>query len=136
MPVITMVVGSALILLGLLGYLSPEIIGTPPEGSRGTALIPAGFGLFLALLGLIASQGGTKRKHAMHGAAMISLLGVLGGLAMPIVKGIKGELNVDSAAFRSQILMAILSGFMLFMCIRSFVQARKAREAAAKAASV
>jgi hypothetical protein len=42
-----------------------------------TALIPAALGLVIALLGAVALRGGAARKHAMHAAAAIALLGAV-----------------------------------------------------------
>src|SRR5438034_230558 len=67
-----MVFGILLIVLGLGGFF-----GTGAE--HGTALIPAYFGTALLILGLLALKD-SLRKHAMHVAAMVGLLGVVGAL--------------------------------------------------------
>jgi hypothetical protein len=65
------------------------------------------------------------RKHAMHAGAMASLLGALGGF-VPIYKR-----NNDTfeAAVVVGYSLVVISMLFLALCINSFVQARKAREA-------
>ena len=43
-----------------------------------TALIPAYAGAALVLLGLIALTGSAARKHAMHAAAAVGLIAMIG----------------------------------------------------------
>ena len=67
MPIVTIVVGVALVALGLVGFY-----GT--GATHYTALIPAGFGAVFFLLGLVALKA-SLRKHVMHAAAILGLLG-------------------------------------------------------------
>jgi membrane associated rhomboid family serine protease len=137
MPRLAMLFGSLLISVGLIGYLNPSLIGTPPEKQSPTALIPAFFGGALLLLGLISRLAPNLRKHAMHFAAMVGLLGVIGGAVRPIMLLVKGEkIDTGAAPFISQMLMIAISALFLFLCVRSFIAARKAREAAAASTAV
>ena len=131
MPFIAIVCGLLLAIISVVSQVSPESLGTVPEKDSPTKWIPAAFGAILIVVGLISLAAPHLRKHAMHAGAIVGLLGLLGGLAMPIVKLAKGTLNTESAPFRSQAGMAAISVFFLFMCIRSFIAARKAREAKA-----
>src|ERR1700722_9881318 len=63
--------GVALIGVGAYGFVSTG-------STHYTALIPAAIGLVLAGLGAAALQGGAIRKHSMHAAAAIALLGFAG----------------------------------------------------------
>ena len=93
-----------------------------------TALIPAGFGLVLIVLGLIARNGSDKtRKHTMHVAALLGLLGV----ALPlwrIIKALTGDAAIDPLPIGGNVAMVILSGVFLGLCVKSFIDARVARK--------
>jgi hypothetical protein len=118
------VFGLLLIALGLVGYLSPDILGTVGEkGTSPTALIPAGFGAVLLLCGLIVEFAPKARKHVMHLASVVGLLGVIGA----VMNLMRGPIDLEKASARSSILMAILCGLFLILCIRSFVLIRTAR---------
>lgn len=92
-----------------------------------TALIPAAFGLVIAVLGLIARDP-RMRKHAMHAAVVIALLGFLGsvrGLAQ--LGALFDGTAARPAAVVSQTIMAVLTLVYIVMAVRSFVQARANR---------
>ena len=73
MPRLTLAFAAVLILLGLVAFF-----GLQEAGDRSvTALIPAFFGIVFGILGLLATRPGL-RKHAMHGAAVLTLL-AMGG---------------------------------------------------------
>lgn len=93
-------------------------------GKSFTAFIPAGFGLLIALCGAIAIKE-AARKHAMHVAALVGLLGLLGGFGM----GIRKVLSEPGLAAYSQLFLGVVCLIFLIVCIRSFIAARKAREA-------
>ena len=96
-----------------------------------TALIPAGFGAVFGILGFLAGNE-SIRKHVMHGAAMLALLGVFGSLrgvlSLPAV--LAGTAERPAAAI-SQTVMAVVCVVLLVIYVRSFIAARKAREAGA-----
>ena len=107
--------GVALIIVGLYGYLGYET-------QSPTALIPAAVGLLLVISG-IAGQKETRRKHAMHAAATISLLGAFAAWGRAIAMLTKGK-----EANLMILLMGVICTLFVFLCIRSFTAARKARE--------
>src|SRR5688572_22398344 len=114
----TILFGLALTVLGFAGYL---LTGT----SSFTALIPAAFGLLLLVLGFLA-RSEAARKHAMHAAAAVALVGFLGAL-MSVLRTPAG---VRSAlALYSQLAMVVLTGLFVVLCVRSFIAARRARKA-------
>jgi len=125
MPIVTIVVGVLLSTIGLLGYLSSD--------SRSlTALIPLAFGSLLELCGVLALNPAMK-KHAMHAASMLALLGMLGS-----ARGLPGFVTVLTGGTVARPVAAIVQGAMfviclvfLVLCIRSFRAARQARQAAA-----
>ncbi len=71
MPGITIGFGAVLCAIGLWGFF-----GSDPDKQSVTALIPAFFGAALIVCGLLAFAK-KWRKHAMHAAAGIGLLGFL-----------------------------------------------------------
>jgi hypothetical protein len=79
----------------------------------------------LLVCGLIARDE-SKRKHAMHGAAIVALLGVLG--SAPIAAGLPAALNGTSArplaSIESALLLVICLAFVV-LCVNSFMAARR-----------
>lgn len=119
MPLVTVVLGTSLIVLGLGGYIATGM-------ASWTAMIPAVFGLPLILLGVVARAPG-RRKHAMHAAATLSLVGLAGG-AMGIPKlatMMSGGEAARPAAAISQSIMALLCVVFLALCVKSFIDARR-----------
>ncbi len=124
MAKITIGIGCVLIALGVGGYF-----GTGRESM--TALIPAFVGLPLALLGVVALNDG-RRKHAMHAAAALGLLGFLGasrGFAKLPALLTGGEVEKPVAAYM-QIAMSLVCLVFLVLCVRSFIRARRSGGAA------
>ncbi len=123
MAIVTLVVGGLLSLLGILGYVLSD--------SRSlTALIPLGFGVLLEVCGALALRPEFK-KHAMHGASVLALLGI-GGSATGFMKFVQMLGGADVArpfAVRIQGAMFLIMLVFLGLCIRSFIQARIRREA-------
>lgn len=94
-----------------------------------TALIPGAFGVVLILLGAVALKP-NLRMHAMHGAALVGLLGVLGGLGMSIPKLLKSEPLARPIATYSQLALGILAAIFVGLTVKSFMDARRARREA------
>lgn len=118
MPTLSMIFGGLLSLLGVVLYLVSE-------SHSPTALIPAAFGVPLIILGLIARSGERARMHAMHGAAMVGVVGAVAGLVM---LGIRvGQGRDWNLAMTGMALMALLSGIFVGTCVNSFIAARRAR---------
>ena len=96
---------------------------TGPEGKSPTALIPAGFGAALFLCGAVVSSKPKWRKHVMHLAAAIGLIGAAGGF-MPLMRS---RFNFEMASAVTGVLMIGICGLFVILCVRSFVLARIAR---------
>jgi uncharacterized membrane protein HdeD (DUF308 family) len=125
MPIVTLVVGSLLSLLGILGYVFSD--------SRSlTALIPLAFGIPLELCGALALRAEFK-KHAMHGASVIALLGILGSApgAVKFLQLVTGGEVARPLAAKVQAAMFVICVVFLALCVRSFREARARRQAAA-----
>jgi uncharacterized membrane protein len=119
MPRVAMLFGVIFIILGLVAYfgISSESI---------TALIPAFLGLPMLILGWVA-QNEKYLKHAMHGAAVLALLGfggTVGGL-IKFFRMIGGEQFERSSAITVQAIMALLCLIFLIFAVRSFIDARR-----------
>jgi hypothetical protein len=91
-----------------------------------TSLIPAYFGVPLAICGAVALND-AYRKHAMHVAAVIGLLGFLMPLGRLIPVLIQGRTPAPMALAGLLGMMA-LSGVFVVLCVRSFIAARRARD--------
>jgi peptidoglycan/LPS O-acetylase OafA/YrhL len=117
MPNVTIAFGAMLCLLGVGMYLATGTYSW-------TALIPAFVGLPLLLLGLIARAKESLRKHAMHAAAAIGLLGFIAPVGRMASKGIA---ETAPAAVASQAIMAGLCLAFVVLCVRSFIEARRQR---------
>jgi hypothetical protein len=116
--------GVALIALGLGGYFA--------TGAQSpTALIPAAAGLLLVGFGLLA-RNPRMRMHAMHGAALVGVLGLAGSIGgvSKVAKLLAGETIARPAAAISRSIMALLCLAFVALTVRSFVAARIARRKA------
>jgi uncharacterized membrane protein len=108
------------VLLSILG----GVLFALAEDKSPTALFPAFFGIALIILGFVA-RNEKARKHAMHFAAMLGLIGLVGGL----VKGITALMAEKRATiWGGSFAMAALCGAFLVLCIQSFIAARRARQ--------
>jgi len=125
MPVIAIAVGAALVLVAIVGFL----VGGGDSAAR-TALIPAVFGVPLAICGVIGTRGDTARKHAMHAAAAIALLGMLAVIPPFFIRVLPGE--ASALAIFSVVSEFVLCAAFLGLAVKSFVDARRARQAGGK----
>jgi hypothetical protein len=100
-----------------------------------TALIPAWIGVVLMICGLIVTVKDSARKHAMHVAAAIALLGAIGAPMRPIMALAKGDsVNFEGVAFVSQVSTSVLCLVFVVLAVRSFIAARRARQAGSASA--
>lgn len=113
--------GVIFILMGLYGYfgISSESI---------TALIPTFFGIPMLIFGWLGLNE-KYLKHAMHGAAVLMLLGFAGtvGGLFKFFKMLGGAELERPAAITVQAIMSILCLVFLILAIKSFIDARKNR---------
>jgi drug/metabolite transporter (DMT)-like permease len=122
MPAAAIACGILLILIGVIGY----IYGLLNGNASLTALIPAVFGIVLAILGYLAKSKENLRMHIMHAAVLIGLLGFLIPAWRVLSKFNQLEL---SAAVVSQVSMALVCLVFVILCIKSFIDARRNRTA-------
>ncbi len=123
MPVVTIVVGALLSLIGILGYVFSESHSL-------TSLIPLVFGSLLEACGALALRPEFK-KHAMHGASVLALLGILGSAMgfVSFLKLITGAPIARPLGAQMQAAMFVICLVFLVLCIRSFREARARRVA-------
>ncbi len=121
MPNVAIVCGALLILIGITGYTS----GVMSDKASITALIPAFFGIVLNTLGLLAKMKEDLRKHLMHAAILVALVGFIAAAGRLVLRF--GELSMTPAVI-SQIAMAIVCLIFVILAIKSFAEARRAAE--------
>jgi hypothetical protein len=122
MPLSAILIGTLLILLGIVSYLVSA-------GESLTAFIPAAFGIVLAGLGLLARKE-ALRKHAMHAAAAVGLIALLGSASgfFSLFSMLSGEAVARPAAVIAKSVMFVLSALFVGLAINSFVKARIKRQ--------
>ncbi len=113
-----MICGMLLILIGIAGYG----YGVSSGNASLTAFIPSVFGIVLVLLGLLAKSKESMRKHLMHAAIVVALLGFLATVGRMASK--MSELTL-SAAVIAQIAMAVVCLAFVILAVQSFAAARR-----------
>lgn len=122
MPSTSIAFGTILILIGILGAIAGYLNGRYSN----TALIPAAFGILMALCGFIAWKMPNLRKHLMHGALLVALLGLIGTLFSPGIRNFLTTGHVgDSTSFVAQVSMGAVCILFLILGIKSFIDARR-----------
>lgn len=124
MPTISITCGILLILIAVIGYAYGAATGTASL----TALIPAIFGVLLTAFGYAAKARESLRKHLMHAALLVALLGFLATassiMQLPaLFEGVAERPAAVSARFG----MALICLLFLILGIKSFVDARRNR---------
>ena len=124
MAKVTIIFGVLLIIVGVVGFF-----GT--GGIHHTALIPAWFGLALVLGGFLAiSPSEGRRKLFMHSNVTVGLFGMIGAIASALHGYLHAQsigASPDCKALAAQASMAALMLIYVNLCVRSFIQARRAR---------
>ena len=117
MPATAIWFGRILILIGVAGYAW----GLYGGNASLTAMIPAAFGVLLMLLGHLAISMESLRKHLMHAAVIVGLLGFI----MPAGRLVSKLSDITmSAAVISQIAMSVVCLLFVILAVRSFITAR------------
>jgi hypothetical protein len=122
----TIWLGVALILLGLLGWVS--------GGYSQTALIPAYTGIALAIFGGFALTDNPKRRMLfMHIVVTVELVGFLVTVhsIASYVEMLRGRQFSYPAVVEENAATAVVLLFFLLLSIRSFIAARRSRTAIA-----
>ena len=112
MPKQTLIFAALLIALGLGAYFV--------SGSR-TALMPAYPGVLLAIFAGLALSFDNARRHFMHAAAVVALLGALAPAAALVIRAAQ----MSPLALSVNIGMLALCGILLVLMVQSFRAARR-----------
>lgn len=94
-----------------------------------TAFIPGGLGLLIALLGIVGEKNPRLRRHAMHTALGLAVLGILGSL-----RGVPAFLTLLGGGSVERPVATMAQFATLFIClgfvvrgVQSFLEARRNR---------
>lgn len=124
MPNITIIFGVLLCALSAV-----TLVLTGGKVNSISIFIPCFVGIPLLFLGILAAVRPGTRKHAMHAAAAFGLLGGLAALGRGIPQALKilrGE-EVELLPLSMVWAMTLICITYVFVCIESFISARKAR---------
>lgn len=124
MAKVTIVFAVLLIVLGLVGFFGTGSIYY-------TALIPTWFGIALGVFGILAiSPSESRRRLFMHINVTIGLLGLIGA-AVEVGRSYAGAISKglapDPIALAAKLAMVALLLIYVILCVRSFIQVRRAR---------
>src|SRR4051812_4750454 len=120
MAKVTILIGILLIALGFVGYF-----GAPETAHRSpTAFIPSIVGAILLVCGLVVTAQPNLRKHVMHAAVTVALLGFLAAAGRLLMQTSRGEPPHGIAAFSLWTMIA-LTGIFVGLSVRSFINARR-----------
>lgn len=97
-------------------------VGAFGVSSSRTALLPAYVGMALGLLAGLALAFEGARKHLMHVAALVALLGALAPAAALAIRAAK----MSPLALGVNVGMLLLSATLVALMVRSFIAARRA----------
>jgi O-antigen/teichoic acid export membrane protein len=113
--------GFGLIVLGLASYF---LTSTPSN----TALIPAAFGVPILICGFVA-RNEARRKHALHVTSLLALLGIFGTVSglLKLPGLLIGNPVPRPGAVIAQSIMAVASMWYFWLCLQSFIEARRRR---------
>ena len=114
-PKISKIAGGILTAWGVFAYVYSGMESI-------TAMIPAFMGVPILLMGFLAEKNPEKRKLFMHIAVTFGLLAALGGLR--ILTMLSGPYDL---AFASHAVLVLVGGVYTFICVKSFIHARKQR---------
>lgn len=121
MAKLTIVYGVIFIIMGLYGYfgISSESI---------TALIPTFFGIPMLILGWLGLNE-KYLKHAMHGAAVLMLLGFAGTVSglIKFFAMLGGAETARPSAVTIQAIMAVLCLVFIVLAVKSFIDVRRSK---------
>ena len=130
MPQFALLVGGLLTVLGIGGYLLGFSLGN--EYASPTALIPAGVGVVILICGLVGLRNEPARKHAMHAAVAIALLGAIFSLVPLFRRILNPEVDTTWLTQLSVIGMLLLCIVFVVAGVASFMRAARSDGGAAQ----
>jgi uncharacterized membrane protein HdeD (DUF308 family) len=127
---LTIICGAILVVDGVVGYVQQDAAKASP-----TALIPAAFGGVLIVCGILAFKD-KLRKHVMHLAVIVGLMGAVGCIVnLGRVFSKPEPFDPTTPAAISNEVMILVCVLFVALCVKSFIDARKARQAKAASGS-
>ena len=122
---ITIAFGAILILLGVGAYGYALANAGADDYVSPSPMIASGFGLILVIMGILANVE-KLRMHVMHVAVLVGLI----GFVVPAIMVIRAIMNNGFELFKggTQAAMAAICGVFVALCVKSFIDARKARK--------
>jgi hypothetical protein len=125
MPQLALLIGGLLTVLGVGGYLLG--FSTGGDDASWTALIPALAGVPILICGWIAARSAHSRKHALHAALAIALLGFVASLGGLFMRVLNPDVPSSWLAKTSVIGMLLLCLWLVVAGFSSFIRARRER---------
>ncbi len=120
---LTVLVGIILVAIGAAGYFGAA-------SAKGSPLAIAGVGSVLIVCGWAAANE-RARMHAMHGAVLAGLIGMIVGMVGVLKSDPAMGLETVAASAGANrwpaSVTALVCGVYVVLCVRSFVMARRAR---------
>ena len=99
------VLGIALVVLGVGAYVLSDFASI-------TALIPAFFGILIAILGVVGYQQTDRQRLAAYGIGLLAVLGVLGS-----TRGIPEIIALLTGEAVESTIAAVSQGTMIVICL-------------------
>ncbi|KYH25013.1 hypothetical protein HAPAU_29650 [Halalkalicoccus paucihalophilus] len=99
------VLGTALVALGVGAYVLSNFVSV-------TALIPAVFGVLIAVLGVVGYQRTDRQRLAAYGIGLLAVLGVLGS-----TRGIPDIIALLTGGAVESTIATISQGTMIVICL-------------------
>ena len=124
---LTIALGVLLILIALAGFLATG-------SSHPTSLIPAGIGILFCIFGALAGSPDPKKRMLwMHISVTVALLMFLGTIPADInvLQLSRGATFPHPIAIEEKAAMSVICLLYVLFCVRSFIEARRNRTAAA-----
>lgn len=103
--ILGIVLGIALVVLGVGAYVLSDFASI-------TALIPAFFGVLIAILGVVGYQQTDRQRLAAYGIGLLAALGVLGSS-----RGIPDVIALLSGGAVESTIAAVSQGTMIVVCL-------------------
>ncbi|SDR19120.1 hypothetical protein [Natronobacterium texcoconense] len=101
-PTLGIVLGAVLVVVGIVAYVLSDFASV-------TALIPAIFGVVIAVLGIVGRQT-DRQRIAVYGIGVLALLGVLGS-----VRGVPDVLALLTGGAVDSTIAAVAQGSMILI---------------------
>ena len=102
---LSIVLGIVLIILGVSAYVLSDFASI-------TALIPAFFGILIAILGVVGYQQTDRQRLASYGIGLLAVLGILGS-----TRGIPDIIGLLTGEAVESTIAAVSQGTMIIICL-------------------